>query len=61
MYFMEEETGSERLSDLFKITQLLVAKQEFKADFRTYALSSEAKSQKEEPVSHLPSYWPRSL
>ena len=46
MYFTEEETVSERLSDLFKITQLLVAKQEFKADFRTYALSSEAKSLK---------------
>lgn len=47
MHFMEEEAGSERLSDVFKITQLLVAKQEFKADFRTYALTSEAKSQKE--------------
>lgn len=47
MHFTEEEAGSERLSDVFKITQLLVAKQEFKADFRTYALTSEAKSQKE--------------
>ena len=46
MYFTEEVTVSEMLSELFKITQLLVAKQEFKADFRTYALSSEAKSLK---------------
>ena len=49
MHFMEAETGSERLRDLLKITQLSVAEQGFKPDLRTYTLGSEAKSQNEEP------------